>query len=321
MRCWSRRDRCWSWSAAASTPRSGQRPTGQGGEPGAGGRREGGRRGRTPSATAWSADAGGGGEILGPEPPADAMLNGHYPLGFKLALHYKDLGIEAASDAGVDLPVTALVQRMEAALMAAGHGDEDGCPHCRNSLTTQSTISTRSEIFDLNRASGEHATTRTRLVAATSPSGCTASCPGLRPWPLGAWTDLNRPPPPRAPSAAGAAADRAPARGSTAAGHWPHRMAEGSSTITSTSYRLPVSTDPNRHGDRQRRATLSNSDCSLSNSCSTRRPPSTRTNSTDWPQGDSADHRPGLTAHIHLQPRRPCASPPLHGPKGLGNSA
>ena len=58
---------------------------------------------------------------------ADAMLDGHYPLGFKLALHHKDLGIalEAASDAGVDLPVTALVQRMEAALMAAGHGDED----------------------------------------------------------------------------------------------------------------------------------------------------------------------------------------------------
>ena len=77
---------------------------------------------------------------------ADAMLNGHYPLGFKLALHHKDLGIalEAASDAGVDLPVTELVQRMEAALMAAGHGDEDVAGlHRWNSLDhTTGTIST-----------------------------------------------------------------------------------------------------------------------------------------------------------------------------------
>ena len=77
---------------------------------------------------------------------AEAMLNGHYPLGFKLALHHKDLGIalEAASDAGVDLPVTALVQRMEATLMAAGHGDEDVAGlHRWNSLEhTGSTIST-----------------------------------------------------------------------------------------------------------------------------------------------------------------------------------
>ena len=77
---------------------------------------------------------------------ADAMLNGHYPLGFKLALHHKDLGIalEAASDAGVDLPVTALVQRMEATLMAAGHGDEDVAGlHRWNSLDhTDSAIST-----------------------------------------------------------------------------------------------------------------------------------------------------------------------------------
>ena len=77
---------------------------------------------------------------------AEAMLNGHYPLGFKLALHHKDLGIalEAASDAGVDLPVTALVQRMEATLMAAGHGNEDVAGlHRWNSLDhTDSTIST-----------------------------------------------------------------------------------------------------------------------------------------------------------------------------------
>ena len=77
---------------------------------------------------------------------AEAMLNGHYPLGFKLALHHKDLGIalEAASDAGVELPITALVQRMEAALMTAGHGDEDVAGlHRWNSLDhTGSTIST-----------------------------------------------------------------------------------------------------------------------------------------------------------------------------------
>ncbi|MGB1622422.1 MAG: NAD(P)-dependent oxidoreductase [Synechococcus sp.] len=58
---------------------------------------------------------------------AGAMLEGHYPLGFKLALHHKDLSIAlgAAEAAGMALPVSQLVQTMEQQLMAAGHGDDD----------------------------------------------------------------------------------------------------------------------------------------------------------------------------------------------------
>jgi 3-hydroxyisobutyrate dehydrogenase-like beta-hydroxyacid dehydrogenase len=58
---------------------------------------------------------------------AGNMLAGHYPLGFKLALHRKDLAIAlaAADQEGLDLPVCRLVAAMEDELMAAGHGDED----------------------------------------------------------------------------------------------------------------------------------------------------------------------------------------------------
>ena len=55
------------------------------------------------------------------------MLNGRFPLGFRLALHHKDLQIalEAAAAAGLELPLSARVAAIEAELMAAGHGDED----------------------------------------------------------------------------------------------------------------------------------------------------------------------------------------------------
>ena len=55
------------------------------------------------------------------------MINDHYPLGFKLALHRKDLAIalEAAEAQQLELPVSRLVAAMEDALMAAGHGDLD----------------------------------------------------------------------------------------------------------------------------------------------------------------------------------------------------
>ena len=55
------------------------------------------------------------------------MLSGQFPLGFKLALHRKDLAIalEAAAAAGIELPVSALVAAMEDSLLAAGHGDDD----------------------------------------------------------------------------------------------------------------------------------------------------------------------------------------------------
>ncbi|MGC6482370.1 MAG: NAD(P)-dependent oxidoreductase [Synechococcus sp.] len=56
-----------------------------------------------------------------------AMLTDHYPLGFKLSLHHKDLGIalDAAAAAGLTLPITAAVRDQEQALMAQGLGDAD----------------------------------------------------------------------------------------------------------------------------------------------------------------------------------------------------
>ena len=56
-----------------------------------------------------------------------AMLEGNYPLGFRLSLHRKDLGIalEAAKAVQLDLPVTSLVEQLELDLIQNGHGDED----------------------------------------------------------------------------------------------------------------------------------------------------------------------------------------------------
>ena len=58
---------------------------------------------------------------------AQGMLSGNYPLGFKLALHHKDLGIalSSAESLQLELPITRLVQQQEAELMNRGHGDED----------------------------------------------------------------------------------------------------------------------------------------------------------------------------------------------------
>ena len=55
------------------------------------------------------------------------MINDHFPLGFKLELHRKDLGIalDAAAAHQLELPVTQLVAAMEDALMASGHGELD----------------------------------------------------------------------------------------------------------------------------------------------------------------------------------------------------
>lgn len=55
------------------------------------------------------------------------MLANDYPLGFKLALHRKDLAIalELAGDLGAELPVTELAERLELELIDAGHGDDD----------------------------------------------------------------------------------------------------------------------------------------------------------------------------------------------------
>jgi 3-hydroxyisobutyrate dehydrogenase-like beta-hydroxyacid dehydrogenase len=56
-----------------------------------------------------------------------AMIADHYPLGFKLALHRKDLAIAlaAASEAELTLPITAQVAALEDALIGAGEGEQD----------------------------------------------------------------------------------------------------------------------------------------------------------------------------------------------------
>jgi len=55
------------------------------------------------------------------------MIANDYPLGFRVALHLKDLGIALAlaREAGAVLPVAALAARLEAGLVAAGHADDD----------------------------------------------------------------------------------------------------------------------------------------------------------------------------------------------------
>lgn len=55
------------------------------------------------------------------------MLRGEYPLGFKVALHAKDLRIcqAMAQQAGVELPLSDAVLDDFAKLIDAGHGDED----------------------------------------------------------------------------------------------------------------------------------------------------------------------------------------------------
>jgi 3-hydroxyisobutyrate dehydrogenase-like beta-hydroxyacid dehydrogenase len=56
-----------------------------------------------------------------------AMIADHFPLGFKLTLHRKDLAIAlaAAADAELTLPISAQVAAIEDALIAAGEGDQD----------------------------------------------------------------------------------------------------------------------------------------------------------------------------------------------------
>ena len=58
---------------------------------------------------------------------SSAMLEGKYPLGFRLDLHHKDLTIALSSgrDVGLEMPVTDLVQQLEAELISRGYGNED----------------------------------------------------------------------------------------------------------------------------------------------------------------------------------------------------
>ena len=58
---------------------------------------------------------------------SEAMLNDHYPLGFKLNLHHKDLEIAlgAAMEQQLELPITRMVFEQESELMKQGLGDAD----------------------------------------------------------------------------------------------------------------------------------------------------------------------------------------------------
>jgi 3-hydroxyisobutyrate dehydrogenase len=55
------------------------------------------------------------------------MIANEYPLGFKVALHRKDLGIalDLARELGASLPVSALAAQLEQGLIARGHEDDD----------------------------------------------------------------------------------------------------------------------------------------------------------------------------------------------------
>jgi 3-hydroxyisobutyrate dehydrogenase len=55
------------------------------------------------------------------------MLDNDYPLGFKVALHRKDLliALDLAGQLGAVLPVSALAAQLESGIIALGHGDDD----------------------------------------------------------------------------------------------------------------------------------------------------------------------------------------------------
>jgi 3-hydroxyisobutyrate dehydrogenase len=58
---------------------------------------------------------------------AERMIDDDYPLGFRIALHLKDLTIalEQAREVGAALPISAMAAQIEAGLVAKGHGDDD----------------------------------------------------------------------------------------------------------------------------------------------------------------------------------------------------
>lgn len=55
------------------------------------------------------------------------MIDNDYPLGFRIALHLKDITIALgmAKEVGAALPVTAMASQIEAGLVARGYGDDD----------------------------------------------------------------------------------------------------------------------------------------------------------------------------------------------------
>ena len=78
-------------------------------------------------ATLAGALAGGAAKSWVLENRWQRMAEDRYPLGFKVALHRKDLGIaiDLARELGVPVPAATLVAQLEDALIAAGKGGED----------------------------------------------------------------------------------------------------------------------------------------------------------------------------------------------------
>jgi 3-hydroxyisobutyrate dehydrogenase len=65
------------------------------------------------------------------------MIDDDYPIGFKIELHRKDLGIglELARDVGAVLPVSALAATFEDGIIAEGHGSDDNSALARSIRT------------------------------------------------------------------------------------------------------------------------------------------------------------------------------------------
>ena len=64
---------------------------------------------------------------------AGRMIDDDYPLGFRIALHLKDvmIALDLAREVGAALPVTALASQIESGLVAQGHGDDDNAALAR----------------------------------------------------------------------------------------------------------------------------------------------------------------------------------------------
>ncbi|HEX5465907.1 MAG TPA: NAD(P)-dependent oxidoreductase [Candidatus Limnocylindrales bacterium] len=64
---------------------------------------------------------------------SERMIEDDYPLGFRIALHRKDVAIalELAREVGAALPVAGLAAAIEDGLIAQGHGDDDNAALAR----------------------------------------------------------------------------------------------------------------------------------------------------------------------------------------------
>jgi 3-hydroxyisobutyrate dehydrogenase len=97
------------------------------------------------------------------------MIDDEYPLGFRLALHRKDLGIALglADEVGLGLPAAQLTATLEDMLIADGHGDED--------MSVVAHLIRRLRRFELGPV---HAT---RVAGSSSPSPLPSRSPAPAP--------------------------------------------------------------------------------------------------------------------------------------------